>query len=197
MANVGRTTTGQPDSRIFAYGEIPRLLDRAAEAVELMAGVTATFTADLPRMATRAGMGFSQATDLAEALMLAAGLPYESAHHVVGELVARAVEQDVPAARISPHMLEQAAQAVLGRRLTLSPQQLEEILDPQAIVATRTTLGGAAPQAVDAMLVECREKLAAARGWRERTAKRIESAEAALLERAAAVTAPPNSPMEE
>jgi argininosuccinate lyase len=148
-------------------------------------------------MATRAGMGFSQATDLAEALMLAAGLPYESAHHVVGELVARAVEQDVPAARISPHMLEQAAQAVLGRRLTLSPQQLEEILDPQAIVATRTTLGGAAPQAVDAMLVECREKLAAARGWRERTAKRIESAEAALLERAAAVTAPPNSPMEE
>ena len=39
MAVVGRTPSGQIDNRIFAYGDVPRALDAATNALFLAAGV--------------------------------------------------------------------------------------------------------------------------------------------------------------
>ena len=49
-----------------------------------MEGVIRTLSVNDELMAQRAGLGYSQATDLADAIMLTAGLPYQSAHAVVG-----------------------------------------------------------------------------------------------------------------
>jgi argininosuccinate lyase len=184
MANVGRTPSGQPDSRIFAYGDVPRTLERTQEAAALMAGVVATLSVNADRMAERAGLGYTQATDLAEEIMLTCGVPYESAHRLVGHLVAQAVEDGVPAEQITPEMVDQAGQAVLGHRLELPPDFLTEILDPVAIVATRHGIGGAALEPMQTMLQECRASLSEMRRWRETTQRRLMAAKEALIEAA-------------
>jgi argininosuccinate lyase len=116
MANVGRTPSGQPDNRIFAYGDVPRVLDQTTEAVQLMAGVTGTMQVNVALMAERLGLGYSQATDLADVIMLTADLPYQSAHRVVGQVVAMAVEAGIPAVQISVEMINRSAQACCSGR---------------------------------------------------------------------------------
>jgi argininosuccinate lyase len=184
MANVGRTPSGQPDSRIFAYGDVPRTLERTREAVALMTGVVATLSVKADRMAEQAGLGYTQATDLAEEIMLTCGVPYQSAHRLVGHLVAQAVEDSVPAKQITAEMVNQAGQAVLGYRLELPADFLTGILDPMAIVATRRGIGGAAPEPMQAMLQECHASLSEMHRWRETTQERLRAAEEALLEAA-------------
>jgi argininosuccinate lyase len=79
-------------------------------------------------------------------------------------------------------MIDEAAQAAVGRALNLSPETLAEALDPRAIVATRTGLGGAAPGPMREMLAECRESLKEAGAWREQVAGRLATAETELVE---------------
>ena len=180
MANVGRTPSGQPDSRIFAYGQVPTLLDKTREAVELMHGVMRTLRVNRQRMAEMTGLGYAQATDLADAIMLSTGLPYESAHRVVGQVIALAIERDIPADRISVQLVDEAAQDALGHKFDLPKDILSDALDPRAIVATRTGLGGAAAAPMERMIVECREVLAQARLWRDEAEVRVTEAEADL-----------------
>lgn len=190
MANVGRTPSGQPDNRIFAYGEVPEVLDQAREAVELMAGLMASLQVNSERMACRSGLGYAQATDLADVIMLDSGLPYRQAHRVVGELVAAAVEAGVPAEQITVEMVDEAARAAVGHELHLLPEVLAEALDPRAIVQTRTGLGGAAPEPMAAMMAECREALADLDSWRLEAETRLLKAEEELLKLADSLSAP-------
>jgi len=191
MANVGRTPSGQPDNRIFAYGDVPRLLDQAREAVRLMAGVVNTLTVNAERMAQRASLGFSQATDLADVIMQSCGLTYQRAHQVVGHLAATLVDNSLPAAQITMGMVDEAAREVVGHRLDLPPELLAEALDPRAIVATRTGPGGAAPEPMKAMLAECRELLVQSEDWRNATSQRLTNAETDLLSLAQRMVVPP------
>jgi argininosuccinate lyase len=195
MANVGRTPSGQPDNRIFAYGSVPNLLDRTIEAVQLMAEVLDTLGVNTALMARRAGLGFSQATDLADAIMLATKLPYQTAHRIVGQLVTAALDAGVPAEDISSEMIDQAAQAIVGQSLNLPPKLLAEVLDPRAIVATRTGLGGAADKPMRAMFAECREQLARVEDWRLETEQRLAAAQSSLVRRARQLGGPLPGPI--
>jgi argininosuccinate lyase len=84
-------------------------------------------------------------------------------------------------------MLDEAALEQIGRRLGLAGSDLSEVLDPRAIVQTRSAPGGAAPEVVTRMAAGC---AAAARALGERAAALHAGqtrAEAELLRRAAEV----------
>jgi len=53
-------------------------------------------------------------------------------------------------------MLDDIAFAETGRRWGLAGQDLSDVLDPMSIVTTRSATGGAAPDAVNAMVDRCR-----------------------------------------
>ena len=55
----------------------------------VMAGLVATLTVDRDRMRAAAGEGYTTATAVADALVRR-GVPFRTAHHVVGSLVAQA-----------------------------------------------------------------------------------------------------------
>jgi argininosuccinate lyase len=181
MANVGRTPSGQPDNRIFAYGDVPSLLDKTTDAVQLMAGVMRSFTVNRQLMAQRAGMGFSQATDLADTIMQNSAVPYQDAHRIVSRVVSAALEQGMSAVQITPAMIDEAAEATLGQPVQLSVEVLAAALEPRAIVATRAGYGGAAPAPMQAMIAECDQELAQLKAWREETQDRLAAAEAGLV----------------
>jgi argininosuccinate lyase len=149
-----------------------------------MEGVLRTLSVNAEAMAKRLSLGYTQATDLADAIMMATGLPYQSAHLVVGQLVAAAVEAGIPAQKISGEMIDMAAQTVIGHPLDIPTETLAQVLDSHAIVATRTGLGGAAREPMCAMFAECHGRLAELETWRADTERRLTVIEEDLITQA-------------
>jgi argininosuccinate lyase len=187
MANVGRTMSGQPDNRIFAYGEIPASIDLACRSVRLMAGIVRTLSVNEAGMASQAGQGYSQATDLAEVIMLEANLPYLAAHRLVAEVVSAAAQKGWPAERISSRLIDATARRVLGMSVKLPPEAIQRANQPAEIVATRTGLGGAALEPVRQMIMEARRSISEIRDWQVQSAASLENAEASLIQLATGV----------
>jgi argininosuccinate lyase len=161
-AALQATPSGQVDNRIFAYGTAPQALTQAAQALTLLAEIIARLKVNTGLMRQRAGQAYSGATDLAETVMLTFGLSAGVAHRIVGQVVrlAEAASRALDAA-----ILDEAAQAVIGRPLHLSDQFIADCMDPQKIVEARTIIGGAASEPVQAMLSTFAVGLAADRAW--------------------------------
>jgi argininosuccinate lyase len=194
MAAVGKTPSGQIDNRIFAYGDIPRALDRTLGASRLMADVLHGLTVNADLAARRASEHFTGATDLAEVILLQGrsvehpyGLDYKTAHDLVGRAVRAAIESG--ATTLTTDLLDAAAESLLGRKLNLDPQLVAEALDPARIVAARTGPGGAAEAPAAQMIAEGRAALADHMRWREATQTRLDAAETSLLMTAASLKA--------
>jgi argininosuccinate lyase len=178
---VVKSPSARTDNLIFAYGEIPRSLELAARVTRLMTGVVASLQVNGDRMWGSLTSGFSQATDLAEWVMQTCGVDYRTAYLVVGTAVRRASREGLRGVDLTGEMLDTAARDEMGIDLGLSGRDLTEILDPRAIVLTRDSPGGAAPDVVRAMAAD-RRRAASSALERARVEERaMDAAEAALL----------------
>lgn len=184
---VVKSPSARSDNLIFAYGEIPRALDLSTKVSALMSGVVNTLTINAERMWEELESGFSQATDLAEYVMLTTGIDYRSAYRIVGSTVRTASKRGLRGLDITTAMLDVAAIEVCGSALGIDPEQLAAVLNPENIVATRTAAGGAAPPVVEEMADRYRghadELVAAANAHLDH----FEGAEHALVARANAL----------
>ena len=132
-------------------------------------------------MAELTRLGYTQATDLADVIMMSAGVPYESAHRVVGQVIALAIERGIPSNQISVQLVDEAAQDILDRCLHLEKDVLNDALDCSSIVRTRTGPGGAAVAPMEKMIADCRNQLGVTRLWLAGRKVCMAEAEAALL----------------
>ncbi len=103
-------------------------------------GMIESLDPDLAAMKKAAGEAYATATDLADWLVRAIGLPFREAHHVTGRIVALAAERGVPLTKLSLEDL----QAVEPR----ISDEARSVLAVPASVKSRTSLGGTAPQNV-------------------------------------------------
>lgn len=145
---VVKTPSARSDNLIFAYGELPRALDYAVKISNLSCGVVKTLTVNEDRLWKALEAGFSQATDLAEYVMVECGIDYRSAYRIVGQAVREASAAGRRGVDIDAEGIRRAAQQVAGLDLALDPDKLAAALDPRQIVASRSAQGGAAPAVV-------------------------------------------------
>jgi hypothetical protein len=82
-------------------------------------------------------------------------------------------------------MLDNASVEHQGRPLGLAGHDLSAVLDPRLIVSTRSARGGAAPDAVTAMVDACRTQAEALHAEADRRRAAFDCAEASLLKLAA------------
>jgi argininosuccinate lyase len=166
---VIKTPSARSDNLIYAQGEVPRAIELATQVTRLMGEVVATLYVDAERMLEQLEQGFSQATDLAEYVMVECEVDYRTAYSVVGRTVRTASERGLRGLDITGMMLDKAAEELLGHGLGLAGRDLSDVLDPRAIVRTRDAAGGAAPEVVRQMSLACRVK---AEEWRQHAAAR-------------------------
>ncbi|QSZ68118.1 argininosuccinate lyase [Methanofollis aquaemaris] len=151
----------------------------ARESLVVLAGMLSTATFDTDRMAAESDRGFSTATELADVLVREYGLPFRTAHSVVG----RAVKQGA----LDLATLEAAAEEVAGLSLTergLTPERVAAALDPAISVAERKAIGGPAPDETARAVAARNKDLAADEAATAGLAKAIETALARLVEEA-------------
>ncbi len=94
-------------------------------------------------MRAAAGRGYSTATDLADWLVRALGLPFREAHHVTGSIVKRAESKGAALEDLSL-----AEMQAVEPRIT---KDVFSVLSVDASVRSRTSYGGTAPQNVRKM----------------------------------------------
>ena len=115
-----------------------------------MTGMIRDLKADRAAMAAACSSGFLTATDLADWLVRAAGLPFREAHHVTGRLVKLAEDGGCDLADLS---LEQM-QAMDGR----ITDDVFSVLTVERAAASRSSFGGTAPAQVRAAATQARER---------------------------------------
>ena len=125
--------------------------DNLMLALAAMNGMLSDLSANRDRLEAAAGAGFSTATDLADWLVRAAGLPFRDAHHVTGALVAMAEAQGVDL----PELTLDQMQSV---HASITPD-VYEVLGVHDSVASRQSYGGTAPDQVRAQIARWKEKL--------------------------------------
>ena len=107
---------------------------------------------DTARMRTMAGSGFATATDLADWLVRVLRVPFRTAHHVTGRLVARAEAKGVDLASLTLEEMQSEEPAITPA--------IFDVLTVDASVRSRTSLGGTAPTLVADQARHWQEKLA-------------------------------------
>src|SRR6185437_3335350 len=116
----------------------------AAEALTLalaaIEGMVRDLRPDTARMREVAGSGFATATDLADWLVRVLRLPFRTAHHVTGRLVARAEARGVDLAGLPLADMQAEAPGITA--------EVFSVLTVEASVASRTSFGGTAPSNV-------------------------------------------------
>jgi len=125
-------------------------LDNLALVVAAMTGMVTDLEPRPERMRESAARGYSTATDLADWLVRAGGVPFREAHHITGSIVAAAEARGV---RLDELPLD--VMTAIDSRIT---SDVLSVLSIDASVRSRTSYGGTAPQNVRKM----------ARAWRKR-----------------------------
>jgi argininosuccinate lyase len=108
-------------------------------------------------------------------------IDYRTAYLIVGRTVREASAKGLRGVDVTGEMLDNASVALQGRPLGLAGHDLSPVLDPRLIVLTRSAQGGAAPEAVRAMVDSCRVEAEALRAEAAKWKASFDAAEEALL----------------
>ena len=114
----------------------------ATRTISLVAATMRGADFDVSRLASRAGVGGTTLTELADTLVRDHDLPFRSAHSIAALLLKARTED--PAASLSA-ALGKASTALTGRSVDYSEDDLQRIMSPRYFVDVRRTHGGPSP----------------------------------------------------
>ena len=127
--------------------------DGLALSLAAMAGMVADMTVEEAAMRRAAEKGFSTATDLADWLVRVLDMPFRRAHAVTGEIVRLADERGCALADLPLDALQSVESAMT--------EDVYSVLSVERSVASRTSLGGTAPENVGAAVADARRRFLA------------------------------------
>lgn len=126
--------------------------DAAALCLAACDGMVRDMTANTRQMRALAGSGYSTATDIADWLVRVLKVPFRTAHHVTGRLVARAEAQNIGLAELTLAEMQAEEPGIT--------QDIYSVLSVDASIASRTSLGGTAASNVMAQATRWLDALA-------------------------------------
>ena len=114
----------------------------ADRAVALFASTLRSATFNFEVLRERAGQNFISVTELADTIVRRENLSFRIAHQIVGKSVRAAIANG---GEITHEILQDSANATIGRVLSLSAEELAKAVSPENFVNVRTIYGGTAP----------------------------------------------------
>ena len=105
-----------------------------------MAGMITDMQPNKERLAEAAGAAYSTATDLADWLVRKLNMPFRSAHHVTGTIVAMAEKQGVTLDALALEDMQKVEPKIT--------KDVYSVLSPLASAKSRVSYGGTAPREV-------------------------------------------------
>jgi argininosuccinate lyase len=138
-------TTGLPiTERYYALEMLWKVADSAVRDLGWFCDLLPVLKINKARMREQAWRHWATVTDLAGALVSKRGLPWRTAHQIVGILVRLCEERGLGPADVTPKLLDEAAMLYHEIPAGLDQKAIREALDPEQFIAVRTLRGGPA-----------------------------------------------------
>ena len=109
----------------------------------------------------------STATELANELVRAHGVPFRQAHQIVGELVRLAVDQKIDLARAAEESLGEVSNKITGRAIKIDKARLRAVLDALKTLTLIGSAGGANPKFTTRQVVQDKKDIETLDNWLE------------------------------
>jgi len=126
-------------------------------SLRLLAGMLSSAKFETERMKEEAGKGFSTATELADTLVRSYGIPFRTAHNIVG----RAVQKGSLTLATLEAAAKEAGGGISLKKKGLTQKEIDHALDVTYSVTIRNAPGGPSPAATKKAVTECKKKLSA------------------------------------
>ncbi len=151
--------------------------DAVKSSLEVLTGVISTLKVDEKRMQKIAEESLVMATDLAEQLVKKTSLSFREAHRLVGNLLKMLPTKNLSDKhQLIPGFLEDLSKKILGKKIDISLDMIENALDLRSCLLERKTVGSPFPREVKRMIKSRREML---KNSRADLASRVNSLEKA------------------
>lgn len=149
MVSAFTITKGLPYSYNTDLQEVtPHLLNAfkvSGSSIRILTGAISTLKIKKDEMARKSTMGFTTATEIADTIVRSTGLPFRTAHGIVGKLARGNGDPSL-------EDVDRASMDMIGKKLSamgLTEKMLEEAKDPVRNVERRSILGGPGKVAID------------------------------------------------
>ncbi|WP_421078396.1 argininosuccinate lyase [Methanothermococcus sp. Ax23] len=112
------------------------------DTINMVDGMISTLKVNTDRMKELAEKNYSTATELADTLVRECGIPFRTAHGIVGEVVRISIERNKNMDEVIGEVLDRYG-------LELDKSMIEKALNPMENVKMRKVIGGPAPEEVE------------------------------------------------
>lgn len=127
-------------------------LKRTNLAVEVFASMMDKIKFNEKVMKEKATKGFATATELADMLVIKYGVPFRTAHRIVGRIAAKGIER--------PSVEDvNAAAGELGVKVKIKEEDLLEALNAEKVVENRKNIGGTSRAEIERMIKSRKDEL--------------------------------------
>jgi argininosuccinate lyase len=133
-----------------------RAADTVRASTRMAEGMVSTMKIKKEKMKLSSNTGFMTATELADTIVRSTGIPFRTAHHIVGSIAKTGKTPTLS-------LLDGISLKILGKKLSgmgLSEKAVKEALDPLVNIRKRTVLGGPAPKEIKRQIAVIKKKLA-------------------------------------
>lgn len=131
--------------------------DTLNSALRITMGMLSTAEFKGARGEELARANFSAATELADLMVKDAGLPFRTAHKIVGRAVTVALDKGMKAEEIDTNFLDEISVELTGQKLKIDNSIVKKALNPREIIKSREVIGGPAPSMVKEVIGNLRE----------------------------------------
>lgn len=158
--------------------------EEVLRSLRLLCGTVESTEFNESVMLACAAEGFASCTELAAKIHRETDLSYRTAHRIVGDMVLRAINQNMDATAVGADLVNKSATEVVDRTLDIDDEFVQGALDPEAFVQVHDLPGGPAPREVRRMIQDRRANLDSDRQRTNERREALSSAHEKLEERA-------------
>ena len=135
-----------------AWEDVLECIRTAEGMARISAEYVKSLTFNKERMENILNNGFSNATEIADSLVLQGGLSFRQAHKVVGAAVSQLFEQKLGQEALTWELLDEYCRSINGISLPITPEQVREAKDFRVCVERRNCQGSTSRDQVQRML---------------------------------------------
>ena len=136
-----------------------RCIDSVKTCLEVLTGIVSTVKVNADRMAKNTEGSMTVAVDLAESLVMNAGLSFRESYRLVANLVRYSMENGKKLSELDPSAVSEASLKVLGKRVEVTERFIRDSTDPKTCLQNRKSRGSPKPSEIERMIKERKKQL--------------------------------------
>ena len=172
---ITKTASDQLEMATMLPAEFWQCADESVRAMDALIDTIDGMRIDKDVMAKTANAYWAHASALIGYLVKEKNLSYRSGHQVLARVMKTVADRRYKVSELTAEMVEEAAQAHLGRRLGITQDVLERIFDARYCVEQRHYRGGTAAVRVEEHITAARKRLADERRALEGLTQRVKA----------------------